>query len=444
MLIRYNIENFSSINKEIEFSLIANKERRKSFHLIKYPGINILKIAVLYGANASGKSNLVKSIAFAQKIILHGVKSIDTINKHFRLSKSNINKPTKFEFEIKVDDKFYSYGFGIILNKKIIVEEWLHEIGKNKEIRVFERYLNNTGEHIVDIGKKLPKNDKNRFKVYKQDFLFSDELLFLSEICRKNLKDIKIVEDFYNVYNWFKNTLTILFPDSKYKGINFIGDNTKMSKTFSNFLDVFRTGIDGIITKKIDLDKFEIPEEIKIELTHELKNNEIRIFEINGIRYSLLKDKNDNFKVKKIGLEHKTLQGKQVVFDIEDESDGTQRLFDFIPALFSLANSNKVFIIDELDRSLHSKLVKGILELFLRISKNRESQMIVTTHESLLLDLDFLRRDEIWFIENEGKESKIYSLDEFKVRNDKKIQKDYLLGRYGGIPIFKDFDNIEL
>ncbi|MDO9613657.1 MAG: AAA family ATPase, partial [Bacteroidota bacterium] len=118
-------------------------------------------------------------------------------------------------------------------------------------------------------------------------------------------------------------------------------------------------------------------------------------------------------------------------------------LFDFIPALHELTKTDSVFIVDELDRSLHSKLTYGIFELFLKLSLNNESQLIATTHESLLLDLDLLRRDEIWFVEKNENQSRLYSLDEFKVRNDKIVNKDYLLGRYGAVPIFKSFSNLK-
>jgi uncharacterized protein len=111
--------------------------------------------------------------------------------------------------------------------------------------------------------------------------------------------------------------------------------------------------------------------------------------------------------------------------------------------LYELAKTNSVFIVDELDRSLHSKLTYGIFELFLKLTQNNESQLIATTHESLLLDLELLRRDEIWFVEKTKNQSHFYSLDEFKVRNDKIVNKDYLLGRYGAIPIFKSFSNIK-
>ena len=109
MIIRFVIENFLSFNKEVEISFIANKERRKQDHLVKSADINLLKTSIIYGANAAGKSNLIKGIELAKRIILRGVDKINTDNCHFRFGESNLNKPTKFSFEIKLGEKFYNY-----------------------------------------------------------------------------------------------------------------------------------------------------------------------------------------------------------------------------------------------------------------------------------------------------------------------------------------------
>lgn len=443
MLIRFNVENFLSFNEETEFSLIANKERRLSSHIVKGDGINILKSSVIYGANASGKTNLVRAIDFSRGIITKGIDKLNPVNCHFRLKKDNLNNPSIFNYEIKAGGKYYSYGFAAQLNKHKIIEEWLYEIGHNKEKKVFERFINATGKHEIEIGLQLSPKAKKRFDVYKEDFQNSDNLLFLSEMNRKSINDFPEVVGFIDVFNWFEKKLTVLKPDSKFAGLNFIGDDNEMSKTFNSFLNVFQTGINNVTSEEIDLDSFDIPERIKEDLTKNIEKAKAIIFEINGITYSLKKNENNEYKIKKIGLEHLTEEGNSIVFDIEDESDGTQRLFDFIPALHELTKTDSVFIIDELDRSLHSKLTYGIFELFLKLAKNNESQLIVTTHESLLLDLELLRRDEIWFVERSKNQSRLYSLDEFKVRNDKIVSKDYLLGRYGAIPIFKSFKNLK-
>ncbi len=443
MLIRFNVENFLSFDEKTEFSLIANKERRLPSHIVKGDGINILKSSVIYGANASGKSNLVKAIDFSRKVITKGIEKLNPVNCHFRLKKDNLNKPSIFNYEIKSGDKYYSYGFAAQLNELKIIEEWLYEIGNNKEKKIFERVINDLGKHEIEIGIQLSPKAKKRFDVYKEDFQNSDSLLFLSEMNRKSIDDFPEVVGFIDVYNWFDKKLTVLKPDSKFAGLNFIGDDNEMSKTFNSFLNVFQTGINNVTSEEIDLDSFDIPKKIKEDLTKNIEKAKAIIFEINGITYSLKKNESNEYKIKKIGLEHLTDEGNSIVFDIEDESDGTQRLFDFIPAIHELSKTDSIFIIDELDRSLHSKLTFGIFELFLKLTENNESQLIATSHESLLLDLELLRRDEIWFVEKEKNQSRLYSLDEFKVRNDKIVSKDYLLGRYGAIPIFKSFKNLQ-
>ena len=442
MLIRFNVENFLSFSEKSEFSLIANKERRLSSHFYKAEGLNILKSGVIYGANASGKSNFVKAIDFSKKVITKGIDKLNPVNCHFRLKEGNASLPSIFNYELKAGNKYFSYGFAIVLNENRIIEEWLYEIGQNKDKKIFERFINENGKHEIEIGLKLSPKAKTRFDVYSEDFQKFDKLLFLNEINRKSIKDFPEVESFSQVYNWFDKKLTVLFPKSKYSGLSFIGDDNEMSITFNSFLNVFQTGIHNVTSEEIDLDSFDIPKQIKEDLTKNMEKAKTIIFEINGITYSLKRNNDNEYKVKKIGLEHLNNTGKKIIFDIEDESDGTQRLFDFIPALHSLTKTDSVYIIDELDRSLHSKLTYGIFEIFLELTKNNESQLIVTTHESLLLDLDLLRRDEIWFVEKSNNQSQLFSLDEFKVRNDKIIRKDYLLGRYGAIPIFKSFKNL--
>jgi uncharacterized protein len=443
MLIRFNVENFLSFNKKTEFSLIANKERRHSSHVVKGDDIRVLKSGVIYGANASGKSNLVKAIDFSKKVITNGIDLINPVNCHFKLNKENLNKPSIFNYEIKCGDKYYSYGFATQLNELKIIEEWLYEIGKNKDKKVFERFINSLGKHQIDIGIQLSHKAKKRFDVYKEDFQNSNNLLFLSEINRKSINDFPEVGSFIDVFNWFHQKLTVLNPNSKFAGLNFIGDDNELTKTFNNFLNVFQTGINSITSEEVDLDSFDIPKKVKEDLTKNIEKAKTIIFEINGITYSLKKNIKNEYKIKKIGLEHITDEGNSVVFDIEDESDGTRRLFDFIPAILELSKIDSTFIIDELDRSLHSKLTYSIFELFFKLTESNESQLIATSHESLLLDLDLLRRDEIWFVEKDKHQSRLYSLDEFKVRNDKVLNKDYLLGRYGAIPIFKSFENLK-
>lgn len=447
MLIRFETENFLSFNERAELSLIASDVRTKKEHVVDGKSIKILKSAIIYGANAAGKSNLIKALDVAQQIIMDGVHSVSAINLHYRLNKANLNKPTVFSFEIKVKERYYSYGFGIILAKNRIVNEWLYELSANGEKKVFERSINDKGTTIIELGLKLDKEATTRFDVYREDFEKSSDQLFLSEINRKSLDTMKAqVQPFVDIKNFFEEQLVIIFPNSKYRALGVVGSNNELSTIFRLYLDIFQTGINDVVAKTEEIEKLNIPEEIKQELIKHLRKNtrktEFSLFGINNESYAAKLDKEGNIVINKLGLEHESDENEKVTFDVDEESDGTQRLLDLIPALFRLAHSDKTYIIDEIDRSLHSKLTYSIFESFFQLSQSYESQLIATTHEALLLDLNLMRKDEIWFVEKESNSSKLYSLDQFKVRNDKSIRKDYLLGRYGAIPIFKSFQSI--
>jgi hypothetical protein len=205
-------------------------------------------------------------------------------------------------------------------------------------------------------------------------------------------------------------------------------------------MSYFDTGIESVEGQKeeMDFDKIleGIPrvaaEKIEIDISNKASKHPI-MFRVKGRAFVLRKDKNGNFIYNKLMSNHGNIDD---LFEYNDESDGTKRLFDLIP-LYYENRKKRTIIIDEIDRSLHTNLTKKFLERFYEITQDFDCQIIATTHDSNLLDLDLVRQDEIWFIERrEDHSSKIYSLNKFKERYDKKIDKEYLLGRYGAIPIF--------
>ena len=207
-----------------------------------------------------------------------------------------------------------------------------------------------------------------------------------------------------------------------------------------NLLNYFDTGITAVSKKEVEFDKAfsilpdKVIDSLKTDITKNLKENGQSAFmPHNG---SLVEIKNINGDL--ITYEVVSNHGNDAdLFEYSDESDGTQRLFDLIP-LFQKLLSNSVVLIDELDRSLHTKAAQEFINYFYTLTEQNASQLIVTTHDSNIMDLDFVRQDEIWFIERQkDHSSKLYSLNRFRARFDKKIEKDYLLGRYGAIPIFR-------
>lgn len=434
MLKRFILENFSSYKDETILDFTAGTTEKNESHIYNVANVKLLKTAIIYGANASGKSNIVKAFDFAKEIIIEGIDNVDTYKKYFRLDEKSHNLPSKFEFEIEINDKFYSYGFSILLKEKKICDEWLYEIGNNIPNKIFERNLRN-----ITFGKKLttPTAVKNRFEIYAEDIQNQKQKLFLSEIAEKNLS-LKAIGIFNDVYNYFNNKVVIIYPDSKF-ALN-IDKDLEILNLYKQYLRDFDTGINDIDSIEDDFESVakRFPEKLKIDLEKRVKIGRTAEIRFEGQSFVFKRDKN-GIKVKKIGLIHLSNELKEV-FELKDESDGTRRLLDLIP-LIGLWNNNVTILVDEFERSLHPKLTRKFLELFYT-SSTRKTQMILTTHESTLLDLELVRRDEIWFSEKKDDgSSNLYSLEQFKERYDKKIEKAYLLGRYGAIPIFKNFDN---
>lgn len=447
MLIRFFVENFLSFNEQIEFSMVPGRGKLFPNHVVrkeKSTGINILKSAVIYGPNAAGKSNLIKAIDFAKNLVIYGTNPNEQIPlKKFRLNTKSNNRPSKFQFDFKYKDKYYSYGF--ILDSIQIYEEWLYEINNYREKLLFERKTFKGVTTKVDFG------TSSSLRSLDTEFLSfvakgtRPNQLFLSESIQRN------VHEFAIPYEWFENALRVIFPDSKYDGIEFFfAKRQNIKDELLKFLQFFDTGISDIVCETFSLEKdlTEIPNNIIEKLKKGLskKNAQAILTSPRGDKYVLYEEKNGEIQAIQLTIRHR-IRGseKHAVFNINEESDGTQRIIDFLPALISLLSTDCVFLIDEIDRSLHPLLVVKFLQVFLEDHKKANSQLIVTTHDSNLLDLKLVRKDEIWFIEkNKYEESTVYSLEEFKPRYDKDIKKGYLSGRFGAIPSFKDNANLDI
>ena len=442
MLIRFSVENFLSFCDEVEFSMLAGNGRKHPQHIIKPNkpnNLRVLKAGVIYGANAAGKSNLVKAMAYARERILRGARPNQRLPFNpYRFSKECLNKPSTFKFEFSIGDSSYAYGFSLDATR--IHEEWLYEITASSERPIFERETSQKNDTKIDFNIKFENNDDEDFLRFTARGTRPNQL-FLTETIERNMKH------FAGIYDWFRHALVIIYPDSKRKGLSLdfmAEDNFK--QRFGKLLRQFDTGIAGIELQPIELDNEPtlqpIVEEIRQDMfdfaDSEPDGIAIPFDAPTGQKYLFFASDGGEIQSWKMMTVHEVEgQDTPIYMEVSEESDGTQRLFDIIPGLMELMEGEKVFIIDELDRSLHPKLTRSILELFLQVQGSK-SQLIVTTHESSLLDLDLLRRDEVWFIEKsvDGK-SEAYSLEEYTPRHDKNIRKGYLQGRYGALPFIK-------
>lgn len=451
MLIGFKIKNFRSFNELQHFSMIAGKTRNFNEHICEKRGKKILKFSSIYGANASGKSNLVLAIDLGKKMILSNSAAIFS-NQYFRFDKNNIDKSSYFEYEIEKNGRLYSYGFEVNVNKKIIDSEWLIDMTSPKELVIFEK--DNINKTFHSNLKFDNKDDKNRFDICKKDMKDNNNILFLSEMNRRIMLSKEkndSFKDFTNVFDFFVNDLQIILPNQK-REIQF--------NYFSKFKDeikplLFKLGLDITDLVEYNTTMDEIKDKLKSEYSAFIEqfNQEFNKFKkakgykfeatlrIENSIYTISYVENgEEFKVKAIKVIH---GDPDVPFDTYEESDGTLRILELIDVLLS---DEKVYIIDEIDRSLHPSLTIEFVKSFLELLKDKNSQLIITTHESRLLDYDILRRDEIWFTDkNEEKATELYSLEQFKddARFDRKIDKAYLDGRYGAIPIFHEFFEVD-
>ena len=451
MLIGFKIKNFRSFNELQHFSMIAGKTRNFNEHICEKRGKKILKFSSIYGANASGKSNLVLAINLGKKMILSNSAAIFS-NQYFRFDKDNIDKSSYFEYEIEKNGRLYSYGFEVNVNKKIIDSEWLIDMTSPKELVIFEK--DNINKNFHSNLKFDNKDDKNRFDICKKDMKDNNNILFLSEMNRRIMLSKEkndSFKDFTNVFDFFVNDLQIILPNQK-REIQF--------NYFSKFKDeikplLFKLGLDITDLVEYNTTMDEIKDKLKSEYSAFIEqfNQEFNKFKkakgykfeatlrIENSIYTISYVENEEgFKVKAIKVIH---GDPDVPFDTYEESDGTLRILELIDVLLS---DEKVYIIDEIDRSLHPSLTIEFVKSFLELLKDKNSQLIITTHESRLLDYDILRRDEIWFTDkNEEKATELYSLEQFKddARFDRKIDKAYLDGRYGAIPIFHEFFEVD-
>ncbi|MDZ7642066.1 MAG: ATP/GTP-binding protein [Desulfurivibrio sp.] len=442
MLIQFTVANFLSFKEENTVNMLATSDHQHLHHLLsnkkKKP---LLRTAALYGANGSGKSNLIQAICLAQQLILHGTRPDQRLEiVPFKLDKSCWLEPTRFEFVINYQDSIYTYGF--VADQEKIREEWLFAVHKTKEVKLFERLTTKAGRIKLETGPTLARK-----KTKKHQFIefvargTRPNSLFLHELYQKNVSEIM------PLITWFRTVLTIIGPESNYRDLIFDAHlNEQFISFMGDFLAAADTGIQGIITNKIPFEPEKLfpnlPETIKNSLTNVSHQERVMIAAPDGRRFALMREENGELTLLKLMARHSLGTGKEHVdFEIEDESDGTRRLMDLLPALLHSRHSEKVYIIDEIDRSMHPLLTKMLVQTYLDNYECDRGQLIFTTHESHLLDRELLRRDEIWFTEKDkAGATHLYSLAEYKVRGDLKLNKGYLDGRFGAIPFLGDIE----
>ena len=440
MLIRFVVSNFLSFDKETEFNMLSGAFKTHKPHVYNIGKVDVLKAAAIYGANGAGKSNLIKAIKFLQDAVEEGAITESVNNMKFKLNKANKDKPVTFEIEFSIEKKIYSYG--VSFDNLSILEEWLYESGINIEDKlIFERKQTKSKKTTIQVSEKLKKTLKQKLLIE----LMEENLLKNNELFIGKTETFKSKE-FINARKWIVDNLIIIFPGSKFQNlVPMIAAEPDFNIFANELLKTFDTGVSELRIETTDFNKFfgDEGEQIKNDYLEFLNQGNSVIYNSDLGKVMISKEK-DKYLVKKVVALHKSQDNDQIPFDLVDESDGTQRLLDLIPAVDIILHFNDTFIIDEIDRSLHPALIRAFVQKIMN-DETTLGQLVFSTHESNLIDLGIFRQDEIWFAEKDkaAGSTQLYSLSDYKPRYDLDIRKGYLQGRFGAIPFLDDLKNLD-
>ena len=417
MLIEFSVANFRSLRETQTFSLAKAKGdellESNTFGTTAFNSFELLRSAAIYGPNASGKSNFLLALRTMRKVVLESATGLQRGDPlpvtPFRLDPVTAGQPSDFEVSFIVDQVRYQYGFSASAER--IHEEWLLAYPKGRPQRWFGRAWDaQRGGYDWEIGNNL-SGEKQLWQKSTRD-----NALFLSTAVQLNSEQLQ------PIYDWFKKTLrtTQLGGWSPTFSASLCEQSEKQQ--VMDFLRAADLNIDDIQVEKQTFDAQALPDDMP-----------------ESLRVAIASDMKDK-QVVRVKTVHKGSDGEAVVFDLVDESDGTQKLFAFAgPWIDALANGYVLFI-DELHDNLHPRLVQFLVQLFHNGETNRHNaQLVFTTHETSILDQDVFRRDQIWFCEKTGEQAtSLYPLTDFSPRKGREnLELSYLSGRYGAMPYIR-------
>ncbi|MDY6785828.1 MAG: ATP-binding protein [Cyanobacteriota bacterium] len=425
MLIEFSVGNYRSFKEVVTLSMVATsltaKDKRidesNTFRVDE--NLRLLKSVAIYGANASGKSNLVDAIGFMKWFIINSSKATqinETIPiKRFRLSSETDAEPSYFEIVFILEGKIYRYGFEV--NEKRVISEWLFHVPKKKEHFLFERRLDTFKmTNIYSEGKYL--KDKTR-----------ENALFLSVVAQFNGKISQ------KILSWIGELILLsgLHGDIYREITADYFKNPQYQQEIIQLIKKLDLGIESISVKQsfVELTKDYLPGNIPEDLKKVI---------LDSMQDATLQTP-ANIKTLHQKYDAEGNQTSKELFDLDDdESEGTKKLFAFAGPLLEALKEGSILIIDELAARLHPLMTREIVKLFNSNETNpRNAQLVFMTHDTNLLTNALFRRDQIWFVEKNRKGmSNLYSLAEYTVRNDASFEKDYIKGKYGAIPYIGD------
>jgi len=428
MLARFRVENFRSIRDQAELSLVATPLKDDISEPIRVKGTphGLLRVAAIYGANASGKSSVLNALEYFSRAIANSHRRWKPEGpipvEPFLLDKSR-EKPSLFEAEFILDNVKYRYGF--VLDSRIIREEWLYVFKQGERVRRQEWFTRQANrDPVFRFGRNLSGDNRVIEKVTRPNSLF------LSAAAQNNHKAL------LPIHRWLVKGITLLEGPRNFN----VGDtimhlrnnkNKNLRKLIERLLSRADLGVTGI----------QVKDEVMSEQAR-------RVFEV--FAEGMLKPPTPEVslpeKVPHVQLVHAASGRGEITLPFRAESNGTVSLFALLgPMVETLANGG-VLCVDELDSSLHPHLALMLVRMFANAEANtRGAQLIFNTHDTNLLDETVLRRDEVWFTEKDTKGcTHLYPLSDFAPRKNENLKRGYLQGRFGAIPFLASASNISL
>ncbi len=415
MLLQFNVQNFMSLKDEVVLSLNANKDKEHKDYLLGFNRESVLPSVAIYGANAAGKSNLFKALTTA--IMFVRTSHLRQVNDRigvvpFLFNEDSKVAKTKLDFKFTYKNTKYEYGF--VADDINVYEEYLYEYKSSKPTIIFER---------TNINDYFFTSSYRNLEIYKSKN--ANNKLFLSTATMWNCKETK------NAFMWFmENIDTYGSLDMKINEQYFVQlekqkDNPNTKEAILNLLKYTDINISDY-----DFSSKEIQDKSKIMFPPGIP--------INGAMAEEILKTAKEYKLSTIHKVENDFGSKEYSLDFFFESDGTKLIFAYAPIILEALEKGKTIIIDEIDNSLHTMVLEYLINLFNDKTKNKNNaQIIFSTHDTNLLNLDLFRRDQIYFVEknNQTGVSELYSLSNYSPRKTENIRRGYLQGRYGATPI---------
>ncbi len=411
MLLEFICSNHKSIRGKVLFSTLAGPDSTLEDRIYEADGIRVLKAAVIYGANGSGKSNFIDALSFVKQLVINSINhqpGQGILQVPHKLE--GFDKETAYKIQFVIGGIRYAYG--LTLRNMLVSSEYLYYFPNNRQTKIFERS-----------GETFSQGSKFRGKFSSCKDVLKPNRLLLS--CAANFSSVQEVAE---AFRFFSDELVIYGPGIQDNWMKYslyqMNLNPKIKASAIAFLNGLGTGIKDI---KVSIDK------------KKLESAELPPFLSDEFKAILLKKNVDAVTAK---VEYKSFETDL----FHEESSGIKKLFAMLSPLVDIMVNGKVLICDELESSLHESLVYGLVKLFMDTKSDKFSQLLFSTHDTGLLNLDLFRRDQIWFTElrNNDRSTDLYSLAEIRnVRKEENFEKGYIDGKYGSIPMLNlDFANI--